>query len=333
MSRKNIFLRDPWKHVDNDDSGWGNRLICWQTACIINNAMGNTHTIKVLPEEFPELTLVNFPNTEYTTLEEIKAIPIQDLEVQKWIEKEKIELDNKVSYTNKFSYGNTLDLSEKFFDPNTDIFTSIELKNKTLYSKIKNLVKNRIGIHIRRGNGVYVDWYDINTVPSQYRKYYKIDNTADKVYAFIRDEIYFKVIDEYLANNIETKFYLGIDVNVKALTYYKEKYPNKILTCNDVINLNKDLLDELKFLEPRLQLKNMGYNLIDFFSLSCTKEIVHSPPSTWSYTASRISGKNNNFKKSEMTEGKIQDEYNNLNYANHNNNGYKKQYILKSNII
>ena len=49
--------------------------------------------------------------------------------------------------------------------------------------------------------------------------------------------------------------------------------------------------------------------------------------------ASRISGKTVNFMKSEMTLGRIEEEYNNLNYANHNKNEYKLQFISKDNIL
>lgn len=333
MSEKTIFLRDPWNDVKNHDSGWGNRLIAWQTACIMNDIMGNQHTIKVLPEEFPELSLVNFPNTEYTTLDKIKAIPIKDSVVQKWIKNRKIILNKELSYTNNFNYGNTVDLCEDFLNKNADIITSVKLKSNILYEKIKSTVQDCIGIHIRRGSGVYLDNQDRFSIPRGYMKYYKLCLECDKVYPFIRDEIYFKVIDEYISKDPTAKFYLGIDVNEKALDYYKARYPDKILTCSDVVNINKNLIDEINFLKPRLQLKNMGYDLIDFFSLSCTKEIVRSPPSTWSYMASRMSGKTVNFMKSEMTLGRIEEEYNNLNYANHNNNEYKLQFISKDNIL
>ena len=335
MSRPKIFLRDPWDDVTNKDSGWGNRLITWLAACILNKSMGNNHIIKVLPEEFPELTLINFPNTEYTTLYEInkKTTPIVDIEVEEWIKNDKIKLNNQLSYTNAFTYGNTLDLVQAFFDPKTDTFSSVKIKNKIIHEKIKATVQDRTGIHIRRGSGVYLDQHDILSIPRGYMKYYTVCPKCDPDYTFIRDQIYFDIIDDLIKKDKNAKFFIGIDVDENAIEYYKTKYPGRIKTCKDIVKENKKVLNDAKFLDPRLQLKDMGYDLLDFFSLSYTKTIIHSPPSSWSYMASHIGGHPQTFAKSEMTSGRVHNEYNNLNYANHNKNEYKLQFISRDNII
>ena len=53
--------------------------------------------------------------------------------------------------------------------------------------------------------------HEIDEYKTKVAASFEVD-TADKVYAFIRDEIYFKVIDEYLANNPDLS-YQGVGQN------------------------------------------------------------------------------------------------------------------------
>ena len=291
MNKPYILLLDPWDYVEDDDSGWGNRIQCWEALSIIIKSAGTNHIIKVLPKHFPELNQVHFPNTEYIELSDVDGVPITNKDILKWDNINKIHLDNNLNYITKYDFNYTTIVNQNFFSASEDQIKEIKLSNSELNKALDELTANVIGIHIRRGNGVHVDQEDLNSIPEQYRKFYRLCIECDEAYDFYRDIEYFNFIDDKIKQNNDIKFYIGIDVEEEAIQYYKKKYPNRILTCNDVIIKLKSIIDKLKFLEPRLQLKTMGYILIDFFTLAKCKEVILSPFSSWSYMGCRITGK------------------------------------------
>jgi hypothetical protein len=291
MEEKFIFLRDPWRYVEDDDSGWGNRLICWEAAYNIGKQLDSNHVIKVLPQEFPELHLVNLISTSFTELQKITAIPIQDGQVDSWIQNNIVDLDPNLSYVTNFSFLNSARINRSF-GINKKHIQKISIKNEQVQKYIKNTVKEFIGIHIRRGNGVYTTKQDLEEIPVEFQKYYNLCLDCGKEYVFIKDSIYFNIIDSILKDNPEALFYISIDVNEKAVDYFKTRYPDKIFTRTDIIEKNKNIFIESSFLDRYEQLTNMGYNLVDFFSLSFCKDIIESPFSSWCNMAVKISGKN-----------------------------------------
>lgn len=334
MKSKFIFLRDPWNDVKNHDSGWGNRLVSWEAASIVNRAMGNTHTIKVLPSEFPELFVVHLPNTEYITSDDDTFLSIDESEVSKWVKQRKINLSKDFSYTTNYNFKTCTEIIKHFHNEKTDLVSKIRLKDENLSNKLQSYMKNRVGIHIRRGNGVYIDNDDKFTIPRGYMKYYNLCTECDKKYTFIRDEIYYDLLDKFIKKDRNVDFFIGIDVNEKAIDYFKEKYPGRIITCNDIIKFNKEIIKESKILTPRLQLVDIGKILIDFFSLAFCKQIIPSPSSSWSYMASRILGSYSSFSSFEhIPSDALIHERKRIELSNNTKDEYKKPYVLKSNIL
>jgi hypothetical protein len=293
MEEKFIFLRDPWRYVEDDDSGWGNRLICWEAAYNIVKQLDNNHVIKVLPQEFPELHLVNLISTSFKKLQKVNVIPIDNKQVDNWIQNDIVNLDPNFSYVTNFSYLNSIRINRSFGE-NKKHIQKISIKNEQVQEYIKNTVKEFIGIHIRRGNGVYITKQDLKEIPVEFQKYYNSCLNCGKEYLFIKDSIYFNIIDSILKDNPKALFYISIDVNEKAVDYFKTRYPGKIFTRTDIIEKNKNVFIESSFLDRYEQLTNMGYNLVDFFSLSFCKDIIESPFSSWCSMAAKISGKNSN---------------------------------------
>lgn len=290
-SKPYIVLLDPWDYVEDDDSGWGNRIQCWEAVSILINRANTNHEIKVLSKHYPELNLVSFPNTSYIELKDIDAVPITNNMVSNWIKDSKINLNPNLSYITKFDFNYSTLINQNFYNPANDLVKSIYLKDKELNLALDKFTSNTIGIHIRRGNGVHVDSTDLASVPEGYDKYYRLCLECDEAYDFFRDEEYYSFIDSKIKEDKDVKFYLGIDVDEQAVDYYKIKYPGKIYTRGDVIKVLKDLLTKIKFLEPRLQLNTMGHILIDFFTLAKCRDIIVSPFSSWSHMGCRITGK------------------------------------------
>lgn len=294
--RPYIFLVDPWDDLTDIDSGWGNRLQHWEAASIINSKTGSRHRIRVLPNNYPELNHVKLPDTGYIDQDEVNAIPITNKDVDRWVLDQKIDLDPNSNYSIEFDFYHSSLIRDNFFDINNNKVLDIKLLSPELNLALDKFSNSKIGIHIRRGNGVRVTSKDIRSIPKEYRKFYNECELNDPHYAFCKDSEYFNFIDQTIENDNNVglgnvKFYIGTDVDEKAIEYYKTKYPNRIYTISDVIDKIKPILEQTSFLEPRLHLKKMGTTLLDFFTLTKSSRIITSPYSSWSYMACRVSGK------------------------------------------
>lgn len=297
-----IFLRDPWRVVVENDTGWGNRLICWNTAIRIREALGNVHEIVTIKPEFPELTHINFPHTSliddsnnlissYQSIDKENYIKITNQDVESWIQNKKIDLDPTLNYETDFSFDLNTKLLYSCFEGKYHPYTQkISINNEKLKKSVSKFGRNKIGIHIRRGNGVYLTKKDLSTIPLQYQEYYSLCLECDEHYTFISDEVIYSYIDRLLDSNPNYKFYISIDVNEKAIEYYKSKYPEKIFTCSDFINKHKIIVQDTKLLNKIVNLKSVGKNILDFFILSSTDLILQGKHSTWSQLSQQISG-------------------------------------------
>lgn len=297
-----ILLRDPWSidtpgdWVKNHDTGWGNRLMAWVLAFDIAKNLNSKHRIEVLENEFPEIHNVNLPHTSIrkptSNLLGGPLVPpsyhiINNKTIINWIKSGELDLDPNLNYTTHYDF----DCIVKYID-NTSLFpvSKIKLKNPNLYNSIKDYSKNIIGLHIRRGHGVLYSSLDWDQIPSHVKKFYDPCFECDKAYRIVNDYRIFEII-EYFLSNTPHKIYISIDIDEKAIDYYKNKYPNKILTRNDFIQSYPKVIKESQILNPICGLKSIGYNLIDFFILSECKFILQSLHSTWSQLATKI---NNN---------------------------------------
>ena len=297
-----IFLRDPWRVVVENDTGWGNRLICWDVAIRIREALGNTHEIVVLKPEFPELIHVNLPHTSlidgpnalidrYQNINKERYIKITNQDVESWFQNKKVDLDPTLSYETDFSFDLNSRLLNFFFKGKSNPYIEkISISDEKLKKSVSKFGSDKIGIHIRRGSGVHLTKKDLSTIPPQYQEYYLLCPECDKHYNFINDETIYNYIDELLDSNPNHKFYISIDVDEKAIEYYKIKYPEKIFTCSDFINKHKTIIQDTKLLNEIAGLKSIGKNILDFFILSNTNLILQSKHSTWSKLSQQISG-------------------------------------------
>lgn len=296
MSNLQIFLRDPWRVVIENDTGFGNRLMCWDLASYFREILGNKHDIVTLECEYPELHVVDLPHTKTISNPPILE-PISDYMIEKWIKTGECPLDPNKSYETDFSFDSNVFLSRYIFKSVTSqtYMKDITIKHPELKKAISNFTKNMIGIHIRRGNGVYYTDKDYKSIPSSYKKYYTPCYNCDTSYQFIRDDYFYSLIEETLSVNPQAKFYFSIDVDENSLNYYKEKYPGKIFTCMDFTYEYKDIVKESKVLDKKCDISNLGNNILDFFLLSSSRFILQSRNSTWSMLAYLISNNTTSF--------------------------------------
>lgn len=290
MNNKVLILRDPWRVVEDGDTGWGNRLFCWSVAVYLRELLGNTHDIVVKKSEYPELVHLSLPYTRMVdNLPQVEMIT--DHMVYDWIKTGIFPLDSQQSYETDFRYEtNAAILINKLDNTLTSELTKMHLHNNELTDTIKKYTENKVGIHVRRGNGVRITEGDLENIPEDTHKYYMLCDECDKHYRFVSDQEYFNLIDSFLETDPATEFYISIDVDEKAIKHFKKRYPGKIHTAIDFIKDNNTFLQEIGLFQSICGLHTIGQNLLDFFILTYSKHIIQSRHSTWSMLAQKIAG-------------------------------------------
>ena len=166
--------------------------------------------------------------------------------------------------------------------------SQIRILDEKINSKIKLASCTKIGIHIRRGNGVNITEDDIKTLPLEmqddYRKYKEDTFTmVDEAYGFKPDSLYFNFIDSILEINPQQEFYISHDLPDRFLNHYYERYGNLISTKKDdrdyYINYYSS---KLKNLNNLISYANVVDNIVDLFSLANCGYLVKSNVSSWS---------------------------------------------------
>tara|TARA_Y100000592_G_scaffold41232_1_gene65371 strand:- start:3016 stop:3909 length:894 start_codon:yes stop_codon:yes gene_type:complete len=196
------------------DTGFGDRIKTWSYAYEINKLNNFCFTILVDDFEWRETQYLNFP---YTQSE-------KDINTDDCFEINSSKLDTSKNYLIDSNVGIDKSLIQK-----------ITLKDKSLETRIKNLVKDRIGIHIRHWP-ILRDDKNHNSTIERF-------NYTDKMKKLI------EVLDKY-----NSKFYISSDVSYDKppflpclpifrkkghwLSEIYEKYD--ILDYRDIIQINKN---------------------------------------------------------------------------------------------
>ena len=295
-----ILLRDPWRVVEDRDTGFGNRLICWY---VINTLTSHTQPeIQTFLSEFPELEYLNLPNT--TTLKppypptseegiislNKKYKSITDDHILSYIKNKEIYFDDKFNFTTDYSWDSVNTFIQNL-SITPDYFKDIKIKSPQLEDAILEFSKDIIGIHVRRGNGVRSTQKDIKDIPQNVWSLFPLNPKADPFYKFFPEKKLINIIEAFLYLNPNTKIYLSLDLPEETVNHLKIKYKGSILTRSNFITHNYELITSLNFLKPILHLKSIGNNLIDFFILANSQFIIESSGSTWTQTGKLITGK------------------------------------------
>lgn len=295
-----ILLLDPWGWVADHDTGWGNRLMAWDFVSHIRETLGAKHEILVIEKEFPEIHQTYLPHTKlFKELNEpslrnlngnSRFTPITDDIIIKWYETGVLDLDPNLSYITGYTFDIFTEALNIFFGrvSSSKYILPISLSNQKLNKAVQNYSENLIGIHIRRGSGVYFSQEDWEKIPNEVKHVYDPCFECDTHYKVVHDDHIFDIID-YFLENTSHKIYISIDVDEEAVNHYKFKYPNKIFTCRDFIMDNLKVVNDSNILNKVKRFKNIGYNLIDFFILTNCHFVLQSENSTWSKVAVDIS--------------------------------------------
>lgn len=306
INHPHILLKDPHSHVVNHDTGFGNRLHCWNVLSILNNS--SQLPIIVQEHEFPELRYLDIPNLHLDTPDSHSLLsfftyPSQRIENYKELlpihlqvckEIGNLKLDIKSNWVTNYSWDFIHDF---IFHPkgyDTSNFTNIKFKSKELQNSIIDFSEGLVSIHVRRGGGIKTTPYDLKDIPPDLMKHFSItpESESRSQYPFFPEEQLINIIEKFLYEKPNLKIYLSLDLHIDTVSHIKERYgSDRILTSDSFINQNKKLLTQLKLLNPVLRFDSIGNNLIDFFILAYSDFSIHSLYSTWGSTGKYITQK------------------------------------------
>jgi len=124
------------------DTGFGNRIQFWEIAYELNRLNDFKFTILVEKDKWKETKFLNFPHTESSNVRFNKLKDLSEIDARKpWLN----ELDVTKSW-NILEEWPPYQEGDNFYGKWLHLIT---LKDNSLENKIRELVKDRIGIHIR----------------------------------------------------------------------------------------------------------------------------------------------------------------------------------------
>lgn len=260
--------------MEYNDTGLCNRVLHWEIAYEINRKLNFKYNILVEKEYWPELDFIDLPNTVALPQSELPrdSMPLSFKRVTSILTNSSNVPIKDTNWHSNFGYkilasfyGNT-----NFFHP----LSLIKLKDSSIESHIKEKVKDVIGLHIRRNSGVAFKEEDLDTllpeIKHQYLRFRENNPPVKEDYIrYIKDDLYFSVIDDILQTNPTQKFYISCDLPYSLYSYYKNKYREAVITKEDLlVDVEKSSV-------------TLG-NIIDLFALSFCKFIIKSNRSSWS---------------------------------------------------
>lgn len=312
--RKTLRWGEPWgAWVQDDfgDTGLCNRIFHWEIAHQINRCNNYEFYITLEKKYWPEVRLIELPDTKMISnvegddyeIEKLKFITVYDT-VNKTMKtstpitydmlatmfkNDNFKLDEN-HYHADFGFLTLNQMCKRFNLNNLPLLRPlnlITLRHRIIEDYILKTMKDVVGLHIRRGNGIPFTQSDIDSVPKEYRKEFellKVTKTvkAHKSYKFYRDDLYFNIIDKMIEINPNQKFYLSSDVPDKLMKYYYDKYEGRFIDKKEMFNMVLDYLMNAGFSKSDFSYGNTIENVIDLFSLSYCSFLIKVENSTWS---------------------------------------------------
>ena len=303
--RRYIKVLEPWGggHVPTD-TGFGNRLLHWDACYILYLVSGAEHFIDVESRYWNELNLFELPATRRQGLEHwdedtqkwlgtfdfdysknrITRLPqIGNKEVEEFLNTGKLELPEP-RYFVKFDWKYV----DKIHKKAEELEIPSGLKRISLLNKeFKNIIQlfsvNTVGIHLRRGNGVYKSEKNYAELPAKVRKNKEYANLIDvTIYKYWDDNVYIRLMKEMLEYNPNQRFYISCDLQNDEYEYLIDKFPGKIIVRSDIIKKLPSSMTEGVFFDKYDCPKRIALNsVVDMMTLLHCNYLIGAPFSTW----------------------------------------------------
>jgi hypothetical protein len=283
------------------DTGFGNRIQFWEVAYELNKLNDFKFTILVEKNKWRETEFLNFPHTESSNVRFNKIRDLSEIDARKpWLN----ELDVTKSW-NILEEWPPYEEGESFYGKWLHLIT---LKDESLEDKIRELVKDRIGIHIRHWPTVdednredLVDRFDYSDKMKLVRK--TMDKYPDSKFYISTDVTYDRPAQGPLLPDFRkeshwiSEIYRDYDVvDYRDIIKVDDILPNSFIS--DINSSWSKLMDEEgREIATELNKKSVGEiqdlydkkilrDIVDIFSLIYCKKFISSkktgPQSSWS---------------------------------------------------
>lgn len=287
------------KAMNPQDTAFGNRLFIWAQFYYLTYRTNFEYKIIVQEEHWPELKFLNLPNTVSLNKNDFypkeKTYEISEKHLRSII------FDNKIKHLRSHNYW-YLDkwyIVDGQYDE-LDIkspYSLIKFKNASINDILSKYFKSFASIHIRRYHGIHFDENDLDEMAPHLKEQYLNEVYRACVpshYIYIKDEVYFKIIEKLIHADQNIKIYISTDLPEKFYKHYKTRYfKNTLKDKYDYYEKMKNIMKECFPEELIDKNKRVVEDLLDFFVLAYSKFIIMPDYSTWSRIAQKI--KNTNY--------------------------------------
>ena len=299
---------DPYK-CDTVDCGFGQKMLFWRQAALLNELSGHKFDIQFKESIFPEHIFFDFPHTSFVSddlydpdvLDTLDYVGLERL-VNAFNNRKPLKLGkNKNILMNSWVIDQTRGVRIGFWGKYNEPTSAIKLR----YPEYENVFKKAFGkfytIHLRRMNGIWFEDSDLGDMPLSLQQMFKRDKsgatgivespwrwhigkeiTHSDVFRYIPDKNYFNIMDEILKDDPEAKFYICSDMPQKYYRYWRRKYP--IITRDDILNDYKKALG-LRYQNLTKYLTELS---LDFFAMAYSKGIIAHKGSSLNIAASQF---------------------------------------------
>lgn len=308
------------------DTGLCNRLLHWEIASKLVEYSKEDVDILIQKKIWPELELLELPNTigisltenyaEYQSKYDYDALylktvfdiennktyqskPITETKLISLIKNKKITFKSGKHWYSDFGYHSLRSIythiNQKDLNYNLDFselsrpLKKIKLKHTYISNLLETKMKDFVGIHIRRGNGVtFKKEQDVHLQPEIADSFYKWRSDyvkeQDELYEFYPDTRYFFIIDMILTVNPKQEFYISHDMPDEFIKPFYDRYGKKIIESKmESRHHFEEFYSSCGIDVPKLiNYGNVIDNVMDLFSLSNCPMMIISPNSSWS---------------------------------------------------
>jgi hypothetical protein len=309
--RKTLRWVEPYGGWNENDTGLCNRILHWEIAYEINRNNGYMYKIMLEQLHWPELQLINLPDTsthinfEYefgirydTQYQRLKFLTVFDVEnqnvklasnisksiVESIFKNNDFNLITDNHWYSDFGYNEINKLYIKPVEKRPLSF--IKLRHTFIEDFLRKNTFDVVGIHIRRNAGVHYTEEDLKTLSpdtkEKYIKYHQETPVKNRIIEYVQDSKYFNIMDNMLKINPEQKFYISTDLPLTMLSNFKKIYGDKIITRNELFGPVRDHLLNGGVDINKLKRGDVIENIIDLFALSFCKFLIKTNNSTWS---------------------------------------------------
>jgi len=332
VERRYLRVLEPWKGGHTPaDTGFGNRLLHFDACYMLYMVSGAEHFLELETRYWNELKYIDLPGARHIDIrhhledaqqwlgtfdldhnnDTITKLPrIGNEEVEKFLKTGTIDLPEPRYYF-KFDWDYVAKILEKAKELKIPSgLKRVKIRSPYLRKAISHVAVNAVGIHMRRGNGVWKSKKDYAELPPSVKDNEDYNALPDTIYKYWSDDKYISLMKEMVEIHPEQKFYISCDLLDEEYEYLRNKFPGKIYTRKDVVSLlPKNFIEDVKF-NTVTDLNRVAIeSVIDMYTLANSSFILGSPHSTWLDSILRVKNVSFNFisqAKDEILKNYIQ---------------------------